>query len=111
MRRREFFGLIGSAVAWPFGVHAQQGELKKKRIGIIISRGEKDAEGQSYVTAFQRGLEQLGWMRGRNVEVDYRFTAGSTSVAQAHARELIALRPDVLVINSTGPLRPPSEIR
>src|SRR5262249_12980657 len=77
---------------------------KRKRIGVIISRGEKDAEGQSYVAAFQRGLEQLGWIRGRNVEVDYRFTAGSTGLAQAYAKELIALRPDVLVINSTGPL-------
>lgn len=104
MRRREFLGLTGSVVAWPLAAHAQQGELKRKRIGVIISRGEKDAEGQSYVTAFQRGLEQLGWIRGRNVEIDYRFTAGSASVAQAHAKELIALRPDVLVINSTGPL-------
>ncbi len=105
MRRRDFLGVVGAtAAAWPLAARAQQGELKKKRIGVMISRPEKDAEGQGYVVAFQRGLEQLGWIRGRNVEVDYRFTAGSTSAAQALAKELVALRPDVLVINSTGPL-------
>ncbi len=104
MRRREFFGLVGGVVAWPFAASAQQGGFKKKRIGVIISRGERDAEGQSYVAAFQRGLEQSGWIRGRKVEIDYRWTAGNTGVAQALAKELIALSPDVLVINSTGPL-------
>jgi putative ABC transport system substrate-binding protein len=105
MRRRDFLGVLGgAAVAWPLAARAQQGELKKKRIGVIISRGESDVEGQSYVAAFQRGLEQLGWIRGRNVEIDYRWTAGSTPIAQTFAKELVALRPDVLVINSTGPL-------
>ena len=105
MRRRDFLGVVGAtAAAWPLAARAQQGERKKKRIGVMISRPEKDAEGQGYVVAFQRGLEQLGWTRGRSVEVDYRFTAGSTSAAQALAKELVALRPDVLVINSTGPL-------
>ena len=105
MRRRDFLGVVGAtAAAWPLAARAQQGEHKKKRIGVMISRPEKDAEGQGYVVAFQRGLEQLGWTRGRSVEVDYRFTAGSTSAAQALAKELVALRPDVLVINSTGPL-------
>src|SRR6476620_9403170 len=81
MRRRDFLGVVGAtAAAWPLAARAQQRQLTKKRIGVIISRPEKDAEGQGYVVAFQRGLEQLGWMRGRNVEVDYRFSAGSTSV-------------------------------
>ena len=104
MRRRDFRCYRRTAAAWPLAARAQQGELKKKRIGVTISRPEKDAEGQGYVVAFQRGLEQLGWIRGRSVEVDYRFTARSTSAAQALAKELVALRPDVLVINSTAPL-------
>jgi ABC-type uncharacterized transport system substrate-binding protein len=104
MRRRAFLGaLAGVAVAWPLAVDAQPSE-SKKRIGVLISRPEKDPEGQSYVAAFRHGLEQLGWMPGPNVEVDYRFTSGDPVVSQALAKELVALRPDVLVINSSAPL-------
>lgn len=103
MRRRQFLALAFGGAAWPLSASAQQDQAKK-RIGVIISRAEKDAEAQSYVAAFQRGLERSGWMRGRNVEVDYRFTGGNTGVVQAHAKDLVSLKPDVLVINSTGPL-------
>ena len=102
MKRREFITLIGSAAAWPMVARAQ-GE-RKKRIGVIISRAENDPEGQSYVTAFRQGLEQSGWLPGRNIEIDYRWMAGNDSLSQALAKELIGLKPDVLVINSTGPL-------
>ena len=102
MKRREFITLIGSAAAWPMVARAQ-GE-RKKRIGVIISRAENDPEGQSYVTAFRQGLERSGWLPGRNIEIDYRWMAGNDSLSQALAKELIGLKPDVLVINSTGPL-------
>jgi putative ABC transport system substrate-binding protein len=104
MRRREFITLLGGvAAAWPLTARAQQGE-RKRRIGVLIGRPETDSEGQGYVAAFQQGLEQLGWMPGRNVEIDYRWTAGNASLAQAVAEELIALRPDILVVNSTAAL-------
>ena len=94
---------MGGAAAWPVVARAQPNE-RKKRIGVLISRAENDTEGQSYVRAFRQGLEQLGWMTGRNVEIDYRWTGGNDRLNQVLAQELIALKPDVLVINSTGPL-------
>ena len=76
MKRREFIAGVGATAAWPFAVKAQQGE-SKKRIGVLIARPENDAEGQSYVVAFEQALEQTGWKPGRNVEIDYRWTVGS----------------------------------
>jgi len=100
MRRREFITGIGATAAWPFAVKAQQGE-SKKRIGVLIARPENDVEGQSYVVAFEQALEQTGWKPGRNVEIDYRWTASSAPLAETFASELVALRPDILVASST----------
>jgi len=100
MKRREFIAGVGATAAWPFAVKAQQGE-SKKRIGVLIARPENDAEGQSYVVAFEQALEQTGWKPGRNVEIDYRWTASSAPLAETFASELVALRPDILVASST----------
>jgi putative tryptophan/tyrosine transport system substrate-binding protein len=100
MKRREFIAGVGVTAAWPFAVKAQQGE-SKKRVGVLMARPENDAEGQENVVAFQQALEQTGWKPGRNVEIDYRWHAGSASLADTLAKELVALRPDILVLNST----------
>ena len=54
--------------------------------------------------ALQRGLEELGWSPGRNLEIDYRWPAGDAGLAQASAKELVELRSDILVANSTPSL-------
>jgi putative tryptophan/tyrosine transport system substrate-binding protein len=101
MRRREFIGFVGgTATTWAFAAHAQRGE-SRKRIGVLIGRPQNDAEGQSYVVAFQKALEQLGWRSGDNVVIDYRWMAGDAYLADTLAKELVALRPDILVINAT----------
>ena len=102
MRRREFLGFFGlTAASWPLGAYSQPRQ-DKRRIGVLIARPENDAEGQSYVVAFQEALEQLGWRLGRNINIDYRWTAGSAKLAEAFAKELAAPKPDILVINSTA---------
>ena len=104
MRRREFIQLFGGAAAtWPFEAAAQPGEARK-RIGVLIARPEGDVEGRGYVSAFQQGLEDAGLIIGRNVEVDYRWTAGNATVSQASVKELIARRPDILVVHATPTL-------
>src|SRR5262249_31165521 len=103
MRRREVIALVGGfAAAWPLVVRAQRQSETKKRIGVIIGRPENDPEGESYVAAFQGALEQLGWKSGHNVEIDYRWTAGNSELAENFANQLVAARPDVLVINGTA---------
>jgi ABC-type uncharacterized transport system substrate-binding protein len=103
MRRREVIALVGGfAAAWPLVVRAQRQSETKKRIGVIIARPENDPEGESYVAAFQGALEQLGWKSGHNVDIDYRWTAGNSELAESFANQLVAARPDVLVINGTA---------
>jgi putative ABC transport system substrate-binding protein len=104
MRRREFITvLVGTAVSWPPVARAQQAE-RLRRIGVLMARAANDPEGQKQAAALQRGIEQLGWSRGRNVEIEYRWLAGDASRAEALAKELLDWRPDILVANSTPSL-------
>jgi putative ABC transport system substrate-binding protein len=103
IRRREFITLLGGAAAWPLGVRAQQAE-RMRRIGVLMGRAESDLEGQRQAAAFREGLAALSWVPGRNVTVDYRWHAGETARANAYAKELIELSPDVLVANTTPSL-------
>jgi putative tryptophan/tyrosine transport system substrate-binding protein len=75
MRRREFIKVIAaSAVTLPLAARAQQPE-RTRRIGALAGI-EDDAEGRARFAAFQQGLQQLGWIDGRNVRIDYRFGGG-----------------------------------
>jgi ABC-type uncharacterized transport system substrate-binding protein len=106
MRRREFITLMGRAAAgWPLTARAQQpGQVR--RIGVLFGIAE-DAETQAQTAAFQQRLAQLGWIDGRNVRIDYLWSAGKAGDTRKYVAELVAHAPDViLAIGSTtiGPL-------
>jgi putative tryptophan/tyrosine transport system substrate-binding protein len=96
MKRREFITLIGGAAAWPLAARAQPSE-RVRRIGVLMGYPEGDPQAQDNVTALRRGLQNLGWIEGRNVQIDYRWAGGDPDRARAFARELIGLMPDVIV--------------
>jgi putative ABC transport system substrate-binding protein len=100
MRRRKFITLLGGAAAWPLAARAQQAE-PMRRIGVIIEFDEKDPEAKAYPSGLTRGLAQLGWTDGRNVRFDIRWAAASVERMQVFAKELVDLRPDVIVTSST----------
>src|SRR3989442_460075 len=101
MRRREFIGLLSGAAAWPLVARAQQGE-RMRRIGALAGNAEDDPEMKVRLAAFRQGLERLGWSEGRNVRIDLRFApASSADQAQALAKELVALQPDVILAHTT----------
>jgi putative ABC transport system substrate-binding protein len=58
------------------------------------------------IKAFQENLQQLGWTDGRDVRIDYRWTAGTVENARKYAAELLALAPDVILAvgGTTGPM-------
>jgi putative tryptophan/tyrosine transport system substrate-binding protein len=101
MRRRDFITLVGSAtVAWPLGARAQQsGEVR--RVGVLTLLAETDPEPQTWDAAFRKRLDELGWIDGRNVHLDYRWGAGSLDRVKLFAAELVRLKPDVLVSITT----------
>ena len=100
MRRREFITLLGGAAAWPFAARAQQPE-RVRRIGVLITLEANDPEGESEVKAFKQGLQGLGWVEGRNLQLEIRWSGGEPSRIQASAKELITLACEVIVARST----------
>jgi len=105
MRRREFIALLGSvAAAWPLATKAQQANERVRRIGVLMPGTERDQDGQSRITAFQQGLAKIGWIDGRNVQIDYRWAALDVDRLRTSAIELVDLRPDVLFAGNTTTL-------
>ena len=62
---------------------------------------EDDPEGQRRVALLRQGLKELGWTEGRNIHIDDRWFEGDAARAKANAAELVSLRPDVIIANST----------
>lgn len=102
MRRREFITLIGgAAAAWPLAARAQQrGQMR--RIGVLMANAESDPQVVAGVAAFKTALEQLGWIDGRNIRIDYRFAAADVDRMRSFAKELVNLQPDLLMGATTG---------
>jgi putative tryptophan/tyrosine transport system substrate-binding protein len=101
MRRREFITLVcGAAAGWPFVANAQQaGQLR--RIGWLVGLAEQDPEAQRRNAVIVQTLRDHGWIVGRNLQIDYRYTIGGAQTFDTQTAELIALKPDVLLANST----------
>jgi ABC-type uncharacterized transport system substrate-binding protein len=101
MRRREFIGLLGGAVAaWPLAARAQQAE-RMRRIGVLTVNAENDPEYRASIAQFVQGLASLGWTEGRNIQIDRRYAAGDVERMHAFAKELVGLAPEVLFTSST----------
>jgi len=109
MTRREFITLLGGAAVWPLAAHAQQGE-RMRRIGVLMPFAEDNPVGQARLAAFRQGLQQLGWADGRNVRIDIRWGAGDASLIRTHARELVALGPDVVMAFTSAAVAPLREV-
>jgi putative ABC transport system substrate-binding protein len=101
MRRRDFIKAIaGSAAVWPFAARAQQSD-PVRRIGVLMAFVEGDPEGESRVVALQQGLQELGWTIGRNIRIDYRWGISDVEKTQTAIVELLALKPDVILANTS----------
>ena len=101
MRRREFVTLLGgAAAAWPLAARAQPGD-RVRRVGVLMALAESDPEGRAQLSAFTRGLAELGWIEGRNVRLHVRWAASSIDLARQYAKELVDLQPDVIFADST----------
>jgi putative tryptophan/tyrosine transport system substrate-binding protein len=95
MRRREVITLLGGAAVWPLAARAQQRD-RLKYLGVLWGLAENDNVYEPYLSAFKQRIEDLGWIDGRNVRVEYRFTGGVNERIHVAARELVALAPDVI---------------
>jgi putative tryptophan/tyrosine transport system substrate-binding protein len=100
MKRRDFITLLGGAVAtWPLAALAQHSE-RMRRIGVLMGLVASDPEAQSRVAVFENALRELGWVKGRNLSIEYRW-AGDGNGLRDHAAELLAMEPDLILANTT----------
>src|SRR5215212_4494369 len=100
MNRREFVGLVGAAVASPSLVYAQTGNAPL--VGFLNSGSSAGRD--RYVSAFQRGLEDVGFFDGKNVNIQYKWAEDQLSRLPGLAAELIGK--EVSVIAAIGTAAP-----
>ena len=88
MRRRDFIkAIVGSTVACPHLARAQQNG-RMRRIAALMPFTATDAQAQARNAAFLQGLQELGWAVGRNIQIDYRWSAGNVDDTRKYGSEL-----------------------
>src|SRR5271163_1178898 len=98
MRRRQFIAVFGgAAVAWPLAARAQT----SRHLGILTLTGAQSARARGLFAAFNEGLKEHGWIEGQNVSFEYRFADGKADALVTLAAELVQLRVDVILADST----------
>ena len=91
------------AARWrSLAARAQQPD-RMRRIGLLMVAD--DREGQARVRSLKQGLQELGWIEGRNIQLETRFAGVDPGRMRADAAELVALAPDVIVGNTTPIVR------
>ena len=84
MRRREFITLLGgSTIAWALAARAEL-SAPIRRIGVLMSGKAEDKEAKNALAAFLEGLQQAGWIDGRNLRIELRLGAGRAQDPVAH---------------------------
>jgi putative tryptophan/tyrosine transport system substrate-binding protein len=107
VKRREFISALGvAAAAWPLAARSQQTE-RMRRIGVLAGGAvATDADTQERNAALVKSLEELGWVIGRNVQIDFRYGMGNAANVRKYAEELVALDPDVVLVSGASALAP-----
>src|SRR5258708_17345956 len=100
MRRREFIALLGGASAAQAILANAQEPVRVRTVGALMGFAN-DAEAKARTEGFEQGLEREGWSVGHNLRIEYRYAEGDSMRMQALAKELVELKPDCLLGQST----------
>ena len=101
MKRREFITLLGSAAL--LGPRGAWGQLSDgvRHVGMLLPFAKTDAETRAHLTIFRQRLDVLGWNESRNLRITTRYGGGSIEQIRTLARELVSLKPDLILARST----------
>ena len=104
-RRRKTLAALGAGLlarALPaFAQQVPKPSEKVWRVGILVQAGQVSAS-SIYLKEFLRGMRELGYVEGRNLQVEWRYADNQIERLPALAAQLLALRPDVLVANANA---------
>jgi len=99
VKRRDFITLACVAgVAWPLAALAQKAD-QLRRIGVLMPFRQNDPIGQRFFDAFAKGLRELGWLEGKSIAYDVRYSEGNPERLPALAADLVQGKVDVLVLH------------
>ena len=96
MKRRAFITLLGGAVVWPLAARAQQAG-KLPTVGFL---GSNASAWSTWTAAFVQRLRELGWIEGRTIAIEYRWSEGRPERNAEIAAEFVRLKVDVIVTNN-----------
>src|SRR5260370_33565194 len=97
MRRRNFLGILGGAAAWPLAARAQQAQHGMRRVGMLWPSSEQVPRNVKRRSAFLDRLRELGYIDGKTIQIHERYAGGVLDRLPGLARELVALKVDVIV--------------
>jgi putative tryptophan/tyrosine transport system substrate-binding protein len=100
VRRRQFIAGLGGVAAWPIAARGQQ-PSRMRRVGVLMAYDENDREAKLYLSGLTQARAELGWIDGRNLRMDVRWAAGNIDRMRISAKELLDLRPDVVLAHGT----------
>jgi ABC-type uncharacterized transport system substrate-binding protein len=101
MERRAFITLLGGAVlGCPLAANAQRDQMR--RIGILMDYGDADRRGKAFIAAFRGELLKLGWVEGKNLQIDYRWSSADVALRQTFVTEIVMRNPDLIISMNTA---------
>ena len=100
MRRREFIAAIGGAAAMPLAARAQQPAMQT--IGWLSLRSADTDTELANLSAFRQGLNQTGYVEGRNLAIEFRHGGGRYEVLPGLAADLVR-RQVAVIVTGGGP--------
>jgi putative ABC transport system substrate-binding protein len=100
MRRRQFISLLGGTVAagWPESARTQQA-VSTRKVAVLMGAAQS-VQGETYLAAFLRRLDELGWKKDRNIRTDVRWWTAGPDRMETTIAELVASSPDVIMVFS-----------
>jgi putative tryptophan/tyrosine transport system substrate-binding protein len=105
MRRREFVTLLSGAAAWPSAALAQQ-NAAQRHVSVFLTENQDDPDAVARSDSFRQALRQLGWIDGRNIQIDIRWSLAVPERIRAVTAEVVALAPDAIVASGVGLVAP-----
>jgi putative ABC transport system substrate-binding protein len=99
MKRRDLLALLGGTASWPLVAHAQQ----PGRLPIVAVLGtDALSTWERWIAAFEQRLQEIGWIKGRTVAIEYRWAGGRSDRILEIAAEFVRLKVDVILVGGTG---------